>query len=576
MRISRLAELDDNSIISADIVIVGAGPAGLTIAEQCSGPDRKVLVVESGEELETSEHSALNEVENIGELQTEAQIHKRTKFHGSQARFWSPDVQRYGVRCRAFGGSTHAWAGKSAPFDELDFKARSWVPHSGWPMDYQHIIPYLLRAMDVLNLSPKQPPGRFDKEGLHSFYWQFARSRIDRLDIMRFGQEFLARRPANLHVLLDATVRCVGLNREGSKFSHIDVVSLGGKCARINATFCVLACGGIENARLLLASNDVCSKGIGNHFDVVGRYLMDHIAARVGRFQTDQIAELTKHFGFYGLHHEKRAHMFAHGLAPTPEVQERDQVLNAAVFFSTERAPDDPWVALKKLLNSRSSDLGRDLLSVVSGSGFIARGIGMKILSDTRTPKIIKDFFVNGAILLSPNLVAEEFQSRGLPHKLSGLRIEAICEQAPDPSSRITLSDRKDRFGVPLAKIDWRIGDLERKTLLRIAELSHQALAGAELPTPILESWTRDRPQDLVIIDMAHTLGTTRMATDRTKGVVDPDCRVHGVDNLYVAGGSVFPTSGHANPTLMILALAMRLADHLNLKVVRNSAYQTS
>lgn len=576
MRISRLAELDDNSIITADLVIVGAGPTGLTIAEQCSGPGRKVLVVESGEELETAEHSALNEVENIGELQTEAQIRKRTEFHGSQARFWSPEVQPFGVRCRAFGGSTHAWAGKSAPFDELDFKARSWVPHSGWPIDHQHITPYLLRAIDVLNLSPKQPPGRFHKEGLHSFYWQFARSRIDRLDIMRFGQEFLARRPANLHVLLDATVRCVGLNREGSKFSHIDVVSVGGKCARINATFCVLASGGIENARLLLASNDVCSKGIGNHFDVVGRYLMDHVSARVGRFQTDQIAELTKLFGFYGLHHENRAHMFAHGLALTPEVQERDQILNAAVFFSTERASDDPWVALKKLLNSRSSDVGRDLLSVVSGSGFIARGMGMKILSDTRTPKIIKDLIVNGAILLSPNLVAEEFQSRGLPHKLSGLRIEAICEQAPDASSRVTLSDRKDRFGVPLAKIDWRIGDLERKTLLRIAELSHQALGRAELPTPILESWTRDRPQDLVIIDMAHTLGATRMATDRTKGVVDPDCRVHGVDNLYVAGGSVFPTSGHANPTLMILALATRLADHLNLKVARNCAYQTS
>ncbi|WP_376742629.1 GMC family oxidoreductase [Ensifer canadensis] len=332
----------------------------------------------------------------------------------------------------------------------------------------------------------------------------------------------------------------------------------------------MLAAGGIENARLLLASTDVFSQGIGNHYDVVGRFLMDHVAARVGRIPTDRMAALTKLFGFYGVHHENRAHMFAHGLALTAAAQEREQISNAAVFFSTERAPDDPWVALKRLLRSRSDNVGRDVLSVAAGSGFIARGIGMKILSDHRTPKVFKDLIVNTAIMISPNLVADEFQSRGLPHKLSGLRIEAICEQAPNPASRVSLSERKDKFGVPLAKIDWRISDLEYKTLLRIAELSHEALARAELPTPKLEPWvTERRTQDLVIIDMAHTLGTTRMSTSPKTGVVDLHCRVHGINNLYIAGGSVFPTSGHANPTLTILALAIRLADHLNSELER-------
>ncbi|OOG65729.1 hypothetical protein B0E45_26700 [Sinorhizobium sp. A49] len=570
MRIVRLSEFDDNSTIMADMVIVGAGPVGLTIAEHCCRQGRRVILVESGLETENPEHSALNEVENVGELQQEAQIRKRVEFHGSQAKFWSPDVQPFGVRCRALGGSTHAWAGKSAPFDALDFQARSWVPHSGWPVDREHIVPYLHRAMKVLNLSPKAPPECFDTGGLRSFYWQFARSRVDRLDVMRFGPEFLGRQPADIDVLLDATVRNIGLNSDVSRFSHIDVVSIGGKHARIEAEICVLAAGGIENARLLLASTEVLSKGVGNHNDVVGRYLMDHVEARVGRFPTDQMARLTKLFGFYGVHHEKRAHMFAHGLALTDGAQEREQVLNAAVFFSTERAPDDPWVALKKLLRSRSDDIGRDILSVAAGSGFIARGIGMKILSDRRTPKVFKDLVVNAAIALSPNLVADEFQSQGLPRKLTGLRMEAICEQAPNPASRISLSDRKDKFGVPIAKIDWRIGDLERKTLLRTAELSHQALAQAGLATPSLESWvTERRTQDLVIIDMAHTLGTTRMSTNPRTGVVDVNCKVHGINNLYVAGGSVFPTSGHANPTLMILSLAIRLADHLNLELAR-------
>ncbi|WP_429131724.1 GMC oxidoreductase [Ensifer sp. 4252] len=120
--------------------------------------------------------------------------------------------------------------------------------------------------------------------------------------------------------------------------------------------------------------------------------------------------------------------------------------------------------------------------------------------------------------------------------------LEAICEQVPNPASRVSLSERKDKFAVALAKIDWRISDLEYKTLLRIAELSHEALARAELPTPKLESWaTERRTQDLVIIDMAHTLGMTRMSTSPKTGIADVNCRVHGINNFYIGGGSVFP-----------------------------------
>ncbi|MFU0504620.1 GMC family oxidoreductase [Pseudaminobacter sp. NGMCC 1.201702] len=257
--------------------------------------------------------------------------------------------------------------------------------------------------------------------------------------------------------------------------------------------------------------------------------------------------------------------MFMHGLALTPEIQEREELLNAAIYFATERALDDPWDALKQLVSRRSTNVWNDLRSVAAGSGLIAKGIGMKMLSDPRTPKAFKDLVISTAISLSPNLVAGEFQSQGVPHKLVGLRIEAISEQIPNPDSRISLSSRSDRFGVPLAKVDWQINDAERQTLVRIAELSRAALMKAGLPAPTLETWARERrPQDIVIIDMAHTLGTTRMSADAKTGVVDQNCKVHGVHNLYVAGGSVFPTSGHANPTLMILAFAIRLTDHLN------------
>lgn len=570
MKIERLSDYDDNSTIGADLVIIGGGATGLTIAAQCARAGRKVLVVESGLEVENPDHSALNAVECAGEPRTEAQRRKRVEFHGPQAPFWKEDVQSFGVRCRALGGSTHAWAGKSAPFDEIDFASRDWVANSGWPVDRDQIEPCIERAKAVLNLCPYNPPARFAGEGLNSFYWQFARSRVDRMDVMRFGRELLAQRPANTHILLDASVTHIGLSPDGARFSHLDVSSIGGRRARVEAKCCVLAASGIENARLLLASNDVRGNGIGNHHDVVGRYLMDHAASRVGRIPTEQMAVLAKLFGFYGIRHKGRAHMFMHGLALSPEMQEREQLLNAAIYFSTERAPDDPWDALKRLLRHRSEAVGRDLLSVAGGSGLLVKGIGMKVLADERTPKAFKDLVINTAIRFSPNMVANEFQDHGLPHKLAGLRIEAISEQAPNPESRVSLGTGKDRFGVPVAKVDWRINDAERRTLLRLAELSRTALAGAGLPVPVLEDWAADRrPEDIVIIDMAHTLGTTRMSADPRTGVVDPDCRVHGLPNLYVAGGSVFPTSGHANPTLMILAFAIRLADHLNAELWR-------
>jgi hypothetical protein len=262
--------------------------------------------------------------------------------------------------------------------------------------------------------------------------------------------------------------------------------------------------------------------------------------------------------------------MFMHGLALTPEIQQCEQLLNAAVYFVSERAPDDPWDALKRLLRCGSENLGGDLLSVVKGSGLLVKGTAVKILSDDRIPTAIKELIIDAAIKLSPNLVASEFQSRGLPHKLVGLTVNAISEQTPNPNSRLTLSSYTDRLGIPLAKVDWRISDSERRTLMRIAELLQKALTGAGLPALILEDWAIERrPQDIVIIDMAHTLGTTRMSAVANRGVVDPDCRIHGLQNLYIAGGSVFPTSGHANPTLMILAFAIRLADHLNLQLPR-------
>jgi choline dehydrogenase-like flavoprotein len=583
MKIEELTAFDADTVFDADLAIVGGGPAGLTIAREFFGTPIRVLVLESGLLEETTDHAALAELESAGEPRSNTQKRKRLAFHSASSSSWSPDLQPYGVRCRALGGSTHAWAGKSAAFDSIDFAKRSWVPYSGWPIERASLASYLDRAAHILNLGPNSyddslweligmaaPEPRIDVEGLRSFFWQFARSRIDHLDVMRFGREFVTFKAENVRVLLNATVTQIELAANAASFSGLEISTIEGVRSRVNAKLAVIAASGIENPRLLLASNAIQLSGIGNGNDMVGRFLMDHAGARVGRFDMAGLAPIVKRFGFYGIRHGGRTHMYMHGLAPSPGLQEREQLLNSAVYFMPERSLDDPWDALKRLLRRSSEKPVGDVLAVLSGAGLLAKGAGMKALASSATPAVLKDFIVNTAICYSPNLVAEEFQSRGLPHKLTGVWIDAIAEQRPDPNSRVTLADRTDRLGVPLAKANWRINDDERRTIVRIAHLTHDTFARVGITTPILEPWVvEERLEDGVIIDMAHTLGTTRMSKNPKSGVVDENCQVHGVRGLYIAGSSVFPTSGHANPTLMILTLAIRLADTIKSQLAR-------
>lgn len=583
MEIIDLSAFDPGSVFEADVVIIGGGPAGLTIARELFDTALTVLVVESGILHETPEHAALNEVESVSEPQSAAQRQKRAEFHGANSLFWMPSAQSYGVRCRALGGSTHAWAGKSAPFDPIDFSARPWAGCEGWPVGREALSPYIARAAKVLNLGPTcsddefwtlskiRPPGPpIDKEVLASYFWQFARDRIDQLDIMRFGREFTRQHASNVRVLLNATVKQIELTPDGTRLHGLQIATIDNVCSKVRANTAVVAASGIENPRLLLASNKVQSKGIGNSHDLVGRFLMDHVGARVAAFDPKDVDPIIKRFGLYSLHHEGRAFMYMHGLSLSPSVQKAEHLLNAALYFMPQRAPDDPLDALKRLLRGKSYDIRADVLSVIHGAPLLAKGAGLRLLGSQAMPEIIKTAIIDAAIRYDPNLAAQEFQSRGLPHKLTGISIDAISEQRPNPDSRVTLSDRTDRLGVPLARIDWRICDQERFTIMRLAQLTSKAFSQAGLPQPEWAPWvSQARPADGVLIDMAHTLGTTRMSTRPAEGVVDIDCRVHGVQGLYIAGGSVFPSSGHANPTLMILALAIRLADTLKSELLR-------
>lgn len=576
MQVEDLSSPDAHPTIDTDLVIIGGGPAGLAIAREFFGTSTRVLIVESGTLAEHPRITALNAVESVGEPKGES-ARMRVECHGPHVPSWSHDSQAYGVRCRVLGGSSHAWTGKSAAFDQVDFAAREWVPFSGWPFGLDTLAPYLDRAAELMNLGPNcyddrlwdlmqliPPQPQLDPALLKSFFWQFAHSRSDRLDHLRFGPEFMACDAPNVRVLLNATVTRIDTDDTGARFQGLEVSTIDGVRSSVRAKAAVLAASGIENPRLLLVSKRTHPNGLGNQHDIVGRFLMDHPTARIGRFKVEDIPAVMERFGLFGVRLGDRVQMYQHGLVPSREIQERERLLHCAAFMSAERAADDPWGALKRLLRANSARPFSDLRAIACNTDLLAQGVAMRLQHSHAVPRWFEHTFNKAMTRRYPSFSGRA--TRGLPHKLSGVRIDGITEQRPDPESRISLSHKVDALGVPMARVDWRIDDDARRSLIRLGHLLAHEFPRAGLPTPLLEDWIAEqRPEDGVITDHGHTSGTTRMSDDPKTGVVDSNCQVHGVARLYVAGASVFPTSGHANPTLMIVSVAIRLADRIKL-----------
>ena len=517
---------DAPAVVECDLCIIGSGPAGSTIARELSSTRMRVTMLESGGFVRNPETDVLNEVENVG----------------------SPrHLDQWIVRNRIVGGSSHTWGGRCAAFDAIDFEERPWVPESGWPFGIQELAPYLDRTAPYLGLAVgcgfsderfwtiagRAPPrSRPDPEALLPFFWQFSRDDQPSyaFEYMRFGRSLAAQLGSNVTLVTGATVLRINPVQSGRVVRSVEYAAADGRRRLLSASTVVLCAGGIENARILLLSDTVTPNGLGNDHDLVGRYLMDHPRGAVGSFKGEGSETLQKRFGRYNV----RGNLFRAGLRLSPEIQRAEKLLNCSAWLGEVLAPDDPWEPLKRVLRGKPQSPG-DVLAVATNAGLLVRGL--------------RDYFI---------------EHNGVPRKIEALELICMCEQRPDRDSRVMLSERRDRFGMRLLRIDWRIHEDERRTIRRMAELVAQQFAQMELPAPLLSAWVREGADfPPTFVDAAHPTGTTRMSDDPTKGVVDANCRVHGVEGLYVAGSSVFPTVGHCNPTQMIVAMALRLADLL-------------
>jgi len=539
MKILDLNHLEDSSLLQADLCIVGTGPAGLSIAKQFARRNVNVLLLESGGLEQEPDTQALYDIES------------------APPRLISQDS----LRMRIVGGSSRIWTGRCAPFHPLDFEERSWIPNSGWPITRTEFEPWLTRAGELLGLGPN----RYDDETLWPFFksprpspplnpdlfepmfWQFSKSPSNPRNSVDFGRDRLDHDAPNIRLLLHANLTQINTNSDGTRFDCAEVRSLGGKRACVRAKALVLCCGGVENARLLLASNRSDPRGVGNRYDAVGRFLMDHTDSVVGSFDPKNSSAVRSRFGHYWLDNDQGRHVYLHGLALSRQIQEREQLLNCHAYVDAfDISHEDPWSALDRVKTTMRprgtfAQLYPDARVVLSHSGELLQG-----------------------------LYRRRLKHRPQLERLTRVELHCILEQIPDPDSRITLSeDRKDALGMPLSKIDWKVSDAERQTARRMTQLLCEEFRRLGLPAPKLNPWLEEHSAwSANCVEKAHPSGSTRMSDNPKQGVVDRNCQVHGIDGLFISGSSVFPTSGAANPTLMIVANALRLADWLQSRYV--------
>ena len=538
-----LNHLTSGAVLETDLCVVGTGPAGASIALEFEGTGIDVLMVESGGFNYEVDTQSCYDIESTG----------------AQRELRQNDLRR-----RVLGGSSRIWSGRCAPFSEIDFSKRSWIPHSGWPFSLDELRPYLGRATQRLRLGAdcfderlwhyfktRLPFPPLDRRFLEPMFWQFSKS-LSHLDTpVNFASDLMRSKAANLRVLLHANVTQINTNPEGTSIASLGVSSLRRRHAKIRARCLVLACGAIENARLLLASNRLIREGLGNGNDMVGRFLMDHTTCVLGNFSPNDSDPIRDRFGHYWLDDGPRRTSVLHGLALSKETQSREQLLNCHAYVEGyDVAEDDPWSAMRRLrpavLSTQFATASGNLLKTAGHFGEVLGGIYRR------------------QIRHRPELV-----------RFKRVELQCILEQIPDPDSRITLAEGSvDALGMPLSSIHWKISQLERRTARRMREIIFVELRRLGLPVPQPTPGLDDDNGEAHFFERAHPAGSTRMSSDPKRGVVDQNCQVHGIDGLFLAGSSVFPTSGAANPTLMIVAMALRLADWLRQHFFSSSAIE--
>jgi choline dehydrogenase-like flavoprotein len=545
--IEEAVNIQNGACLQSDVCIVGAGPAGIALALDLADRGISVLLLEAGHiDLDTKTQSLYE-----GEV--------------ADVRMHSPPDK---FRQRRLGGSSAIWGGRCMPMDPIDFESRDYVPHSGWPISYEDLLPYYPAANALAEA------GRFSYEAddalgalaapmIRGFNSTHVRTTgLERFSCpTNFGKRYQKRLQLSPKIKVLTGANCVGLklHSDGQSIQAVEFTTLQGIRFSVMSRITVLASGGLETVRLLLASNDVSPGGVGNAHDVVGRYYMCHIAGNVGQLSLNGPPSQIQHnyeISPEGIYCRRRISIAAgeqrrRGLANSvarlhfPRITDpshHNGVLSG--LFLTRKLISYEYG--KRLNDGTPPSIGtyaRHMLNVVADpldtSAFLSHWVMKRTLADRKFPSVI------------------------LRNRTNRFSLELHGEQAPLATSRVTLSSQVDVLGMPKLRVDWRYSQSDIESLGGTLDLIAQEVELAGVGR--FEYQRETLEEDLTRFGAygGHHIGTTRMGNDERTSVVNRDCQMHSVHNLYIAGSSVFPTSGQANPTLTLLALALRLGDKL-------------
>ncbi len=488
------SEIDRDGVIEGDVCVIGGGAVGITLARELMEAGLEVVLLESGSQDFDQETQDLY-----------AGVESGTVL-GPDTEYLTETRNRY------YGGTTNSWNGWCRPLDPEDLEVRDWVADSGWPIEQEELQTYHRRAARVVQITPfDEAEGATPTEILPiGPEAQIENSFLHCSAPTRFAERFkkAMRHSKNARVLLNSNAVEISTNDEASRVEGISVASLAGNRFRVRSRAYVLATGGIENARILLASNRVQKEGLGNGHDLVGRYFMDHPLLRVAFLVVPGRASSMKAYATTGP--QKRR--FRGIMRVRPEVQREHRLLNALAIIKPRKLEFLPDLA----------------------------------------PAVGK---VAGEIL---SFGDRELTTGGTYYGTLGI----ASEQVPNPQSRVRLADERDELGMPRTRLEWQLTEQDARSVRLTSEILGRNLAASfggrgKLLVTETEPWPR-------AYTSFHHMGATRMDPNPKKGVVDVDCKVHGLSNLWVGGSSVFPTVGCSNPTFEIVTLTLRLGDHLN------------
>jgi|LGOV01.1.fsa_nt_gb choline dehydrogenase-like flavoprotein len=425
--------------------------------------------------------------------------------------FHSTDISRL----RYLGGTSGHWTGRCLLLDPTDFEVREDVPLSGWPISFDDIVPYQAEAAEILGVTnfgqvrePLDDTGILDVveqqySSEHRFY------NVTESESRRFGTYYYSalEESKEIDVVLNANLTEFSVDSATGRVTHAQYQDYNHNSYEVRADTFVMAMGGIENSRFMLHLNEAQNDRFGNQGGMVGRCFMDHLRLPLGVYFITK--RLYSHSPSWEFERLLRRIVPQIALSPSLDFARKNKILNGVI-------------RLDRLHR-------RPLYEDEIGTSEFMRSL-----------KYDEDYF----------FVGQSF---------------VFSEQAPNPNSRVILTDKRDKFGLKKIGVDVQIVPKDIETLRRVAletaEFFIRSGFGRMQVNPAL--WNHGSPEDMELDFSMHSMGGLRMTETPETGVVDSDCRVHGAQNLYAAGSSVFPSGGMANPTFTIVQLALRLADHL-------------